>query len=192
MIQDAEEQVRIIREKLKTAQSRQKSYYDRHHREESYSLNEKAYLRVTPLKGTHRFDIKGKLAPRYIGPFRILAKCGEVAYQLELPPHLSQVHDVFHVSQLRRCFKDPIREVDHETLDLQENLSYREYPVRILNEAERSTRRQKIRFFKVQWSHHSEKEATWEREDRLRVEYPTFLPTTSESRDEILLSGGAL
>jgi len=162
MIQEAEEKVRIIREQLKTAQSRQKSYYDRHHRPESYELDEKAYLRVTPLKGTHRFGIKGKLAPRYIGPFRILAKRGKVAYQLELPPHLSQVHDVFHVSQLRRCFKDPIREVDHETLDLQENLSYREYPVRILDEAERTTRRQKIKFLKVQWSNHSEKEATWE------------------------------
>ena len=86
LIQDAEEQVRIVREKLKTAQSRQKSYYDRDHREESYNLDEKAYLRVTPLKGTQRFGIKGKLAPCYIGPFRILAKRGEVAYQLELPP----------------------------------------------------------------------------------------------------------
>src|SRR3954469_10743676 len=192
MIKEAEEQVRIVRDHLKAAQSRQKSYYDHHHREESYNLDEKAYLRVTPLKGTQRFGIKGKLAPRYIGPFRILAKLGEVSYQLELPPHLSQVHDVFHVSQLKRCFKDPIREVDHEMLDLQDNLSYREYPVRILEEAERSTRRQKIRFFKVQWSHHSEKEATWEREDRLRADYPTLFPTTSESRDKILLSGGEL
>src|SRR3954466_972366 len=103
------------------------------------ALYEKAYLWVTPLKGIHRFGIKGKLAPCYIGPFRILAKRGEVSYQLGLPPHLSQVHDVFHVSQLRRCFKDAIREVDHETLDLQENLSYRQYPVRILDEAECST-----------------------------------------------------
>ena len=177
---------------MKAAQSRQKSYYDSHHRQESYNLDEKAYLRVTPLKGTQRFGIKGKLAPRYIGPFRIVAKRGEVAYQLELPPHLSRVHDVFHVSQLRRCFKDPIREVDHETLDLQDDLSYREYPVRILDSAERVTHRQKIKFLKVQWSHHSEREATWEREDRLRAEYPSFLPTTSESRDEILLSGGEL
>lgn len=179
MIQDAEDQVRIVCGKLKTAQSRQKSYYDRHHREESYNMDEKAYLLVTPLKGAHRFGIKGKLDPRYIGPFRILAKRGEVAYQLELPPHLSQVHDVFHVSQLRRCFKDPIREVDHGKLDLQDNLSYREYSVRILDEAERSTRRQKIRFIKVQWSHHSEKEATSEREDRLRAKYPTLFPRTS-------------
>ena len=192
MIQDAEEQVRIIREKLKTAQSRQKSQYDRHHKAVTFEVDEKAYLRVTPLKGTHRFGIKGKLAPRYIGPFRILAKRGEVAYQLELPPHLSKVHDVFHVSQLRRCFLDPIREVDHETLDLQDNLSYREYPVRILDQAERTTRRRNLKFLKVQWSNHSEKEATWEREDRLRLEYPALFPTTSKSRDEILLSGGEL
>src|SRR3954462_1674503 len=98
MIKEGEEQVRIVRDQLKSAQSRQKRYYDRHHREESYNLDEKAYLRVTPLKGTQRFGIKGKLAPRYIGPFRILAKHGELAYQLELPPHLSLVHDVFHVS----------------------------------------------------------------------------------------------
>src|SRR3954468_15584581 len=109
MIKEAVEQVRIVRDQLKAAQSHQKSYYDRHHRQESYDLDEKAYLRVTTLKVTQRFGIKGKLAPRYIGPFRILAKRGQVAYQL------SQVHDVFHVSQLRRCFKDPIREVDHET-----------------------------------------------------------------------------
>ena len=98
MIQEAEEQVRIIRENLKTAQSRRKSQYDRRHKEVAYEVGDKAYLRVTPLKGTHRFGIKGKLAPRYIGPFRILAKRGEVAYQLELPPHLSRVHDVFRVS----------------------------------------------------------------------------------------------
>src|SRR4051812_2326453 len=107
MIMEAEEQVRIVRDQLKAAQSRQKSYYDRPPRQESYNLDEKAYLRVTPLKGTQRFGIKGKLAPRYIEPFRILAKRGEVSYQLELPPHLSRVHDVFHVSQLKRCLKDP-------------------------------------------------------------------------------------
>src|SRR3954468_8544376 len=192
MIKEAENQVCIVRDQLKAAQSRQKSYYDRHHRQESYNLDEKACLWVTPLKGTQRFGIKGKLAPRYIRPFRILAKRGEVAYQLELPPHISRVHDVFHVSNLTRCFKDPIREVDHGTFDLQDDLSYREYPVRIIDSVEHVTNRKKIKFLKVQWSHHSEKEATWEREDRLSAEYPSFLPQTSESRDEILLSGGEL
>ena len=75
-----------------------------------------------------------------------------------------------------RGFWHPIREVDHETLDLQDDLSYREYAIRILDSAERVTRRKKIKFLKAQWSHHSEKEATWEREDRLSVEYPSFLP----------------
>jgi hypothetical protein len=103
----------------------------------SYEIGEKAYLRVTPLKGIHRFGIKGKLAPRYVGPFPILAKRGELAYQLELPSTFPDVHDVFHVSQLKRCFKDPIHGVDHTTLDLQEDLTYREYPVLILDEAER-------------------------------------------------------
>ena len=114
-----------------------------------YQLGEKAYLQVTPMKGAHRFGIKGKLAPRYIGPFTILERRGKVAYQLELPPNLSQVHDVFHVSQLRRCFKDPIRAVDHEVLELQQDLSYKEHPVCILDQAERRTRQKAIKFLKV-------------------------------------------
>ena len=179
IIQQAEEQVHIVREHLKTAQSRQKSNYDRKHQVMVYQPGEQAYLRVTPMKGTHRFGIKGKLAPRYIGPFRILARRGEVAYQLELPPNLSQVHDVFHVSQLRRCFKDPIRAVDHEVLELRDDLSYLEYPIRILDQAERRTRQKSTKFLKVQWSNHSEDEATWEREDRLREEYPSLFQSSS-------------
>ena len=176
IMKEAEDQVRIIQESLKTAQSRQKSYYDRHHQDISYEVGDKAYLRVTPLKGVHRFGIKGKLAPRYVGPFTILSKRGKLAYQLELPSTFPDVHDVFHVSQLKRCFKDPVHGVDHEALNLQQDLTYREYPIRILDEAERKTRRQTIKFLKVQWSHHSESEATWEREDRLRSEYlPSFL-----------------
>ena len=93
---------------------------------------------------------------------------------MELPSNFPDVHDVFHVSQLRRCFKDPIRGVNHEELDLQEDLTYREKPVRILDEAERKTRNQSIKFLKIQWSNHSEDEATWERESSLRKDYPEF------------------
>ena len=89
-----------------------------------YQPGEQAYLHVTPMRGTHWFGVKGKLDPSYIGMFCILARHGEVAYRLELLPNLSQVHDVFHVSQPRCCFKDPIRAVDHEMLELQEDLSY--------------------------------------------------------------------
>src|SRR3954463_16453896 len=161
MIQEAEDQVSIIRERLKAAHSRQKTNYDRHHLDVHYEVGDQVYLRVTPLKGVHRFSIKGKLAPLYVGPFRILSKRGDFAYQFDLPSTFPEVHDVFHVSQLKRCFKDPIRGVDHETLDLQDDLTYREYPVRILDETECKTRRQTIKFLNVQWSHHSESEATW-------------------------------
>src|SRR3954466_10175184 len=132
IIQQAEDQVHVIRKHLKAAQSRQKSNYDHKHREMEYQPGEYAYLRFTPMRGTHRFSIKGKLAPRYIGPFRILSRSGPVAYLLELPPNLSQVHDFFHVSQLRRCFKDPIREVEHDMIELQQDLTYQEHPSRIL------------------------------------------------------------
>src|SRR3954467_10856147 len=179
IIQHAEDQVRVIREHLKAAQSRQKSNYDRKHNEMVYQPGEYVYLHVTPMRGTHRFGIKGKLAPRYIGPFRILSRSGPVAYHLELPPNLSQVHDVFHVSQLRRCFKDPIREVEQDMIELQQDLTYQEHPNRILDQSERKTRNKTVKFLKVQWSNHSEDEATWEREDRLREESPNLFLTTT-------------
>ena len=114
------------------------------------------------------------MAPRYVGPFTILAKRGDLSYQLELPANFPDVHDVFHVSQLRRCFKDPIHGVNHEELDIQEDLTYREHPIRVLDEAERRTRNKTTKFLKIQWSHPSEEEATWERESSLREEYPDF------------------
>src|SRR3954462_1601408 len=179
IIQHAEDQVCVIREHLKAAQPRQKSNYDRKHKEMVYQPGEYAYLCVTPMRGNHRFGIKGKLAPRYIGPFRILSGSGPVAYRLELPPNLSQVHDVFHVSQLRRCLKDPIREVEHDMIQLQQDLTYRKHPSRILDQSERRTRNKTVKLLKVQWSNHSEDEATWERKDRLRDEYPDLFPNTT-------------
>ena len=102
-----------------------------------------------------------------------------MAYRLELPSNLSQVHDVFHVSQLRCCFKDPIREVEHDMIEMQQDLTYQEHPSLILDQSECQTRNKTVKFLKVQWSNHSEDEATWEREDRLREEYPDlFLDTT--------------
>ena len=149
VIKEAEETVRIIRDNLKIAQSRQKSYYDSKHRDMIYQLGDQAYIRVTSMRGTHHFGIKGKLAPRYIGPFKVLAKHGEVAYLLELPEKLSKVHDVFHVSQLKKCFKDPGCAVDHKSIDLQEDRSYKEHPVHLLDEAECQTRNNSVKFLKV-------------------------------------------
>jgi hypothetical protein len=140
------------------------------------------YLKVSPMRGLHCFNVRGKLAPRFIGPFKILEKRGEVAYQLELSPQLSDVHGVFHVSQLKKCMCVPKEQLPMEDLGAKEELSYQEYPVKILETSERVTRNKKIRMCKMQWSHHTEEEATWEREEELKVEYPSFFSDPSESR----------
>jgi hypothetical protein len=127
---------------------------------------------VSPIRAVRRFGVKGKLAPRYVGPYQILARRGEVAYQLSLPEGLSAVHDVFHVSQLKKCLRVPEEQLPVEGLEVQEDLTYIEKPTQILETADRVTRRKTIRMCKVRWSHHSEEEATWEREDDLMAKYP--------------------
>jgi hypothetical protein len=110
-----------------------------------------------------------------------LEKRGEVAYQLELPPQLSDVHDVFHVSQLKKCLHVPKEQIPMGDLDAKEDLSYQEHHVRILKTSERVTRNKRIKMCKVQWSHHTEDEATWEREEELKIEFPSFFSDPSES-----------
>jgi hypothetical protein len=139
ILQGAEKQVRMVRENLHVAQSRQKSYADHRRRELSFEVGDFVYLKVSPMSGLHCFKVRGKLTPRFIGPFKILEKRGEVAYQLELPPQLSDVHDVFHVCQLKKCLHVPEEEVPLENLDAKEDLSYQEYPVKILQTSERVT-----------------------------------------------------
>jgi hypothetical protein len=163
-------------------QSRQKSYVDHKRRELSFEVGDFVYLRVSPMRGLRHFKLRGKLAPRFIGPFKILEKRGEVAYQLELPPQLSDVHDVFHVFQLKKCLCVPEEQLPMEDLDAKEDISYQVYPVKILETLERVTRNKKIRMCKVQWSHHTKEEATWEREEELKAEFPSFFSDPSESR----------
>jgi hypothetical protein len=123
------------------------------------------------MRGLHHFNIRGKLTPRYIGPFKILEQKGEVAYQLELPPQLSDVHDVFHVSQLRKCLRVLKEQMPLEELTVGENLTYQEYSVKILDTSDKVTRNNRYKMCKVQWSNHTEEEVTWEKEDHLKVEF---------------------
>jgi hypothetical protein len=111
-----------------------------------------------------------------IGPYLITARLGEVAYQLELPEGLADVHNVFHVSQLKKCLRVPEEQVPLGNIELEKNLTYKERPIKVLEEAERQTRRKTFKFYKVQWSNYSEDEATWEQEDSLRAEFPELLP----------------
>jgi hypothetical protein len=102
---ETEENIRMVQENLKTAQSRQRSYTDTRRRELSFEVEDYVYLKVSLIRGTKRFGVKGKLLPRYIGSYQIQARRGEVAYQLSLPENLSAVHDVFHVSQIKKCLR---------------------------------------------------------------------------------------
>jgi hypothetical protein len=181
ILRDAEEQVQTIRQNLKAAQSRQKSYADTRRRDLEFKIGDYVYLKVSPMRGVKRFSVKGKLSPRYVGPFKIMDRRGEVAYQLELPENLSGVHNVFHVSQLKKCLRVPEEQLPLEELDLNGDLTYTEYPIKILGVAERITRNKIIRMCKVQWNRHSEDEATWERKEDLKLEYP-HLFESSESR----------
>jgi hypothetical protein len=109
---------------LKTAQSRQKSYADNRRRELIFEAGDFVYLKVSPMRGMKRFKVKGKLSPRYTGPFKILERKGEVAYQLEPPDSLSDVHDVFHMSQLKKCLRVPEKQLLMEELNVNEDLTY--------------------------------------------------------------------
>jgi hypothetical protein len=134
------------------------------------------------MRGLCHFKVRGKLTLRFIGPFKILERRGEVAYQLELPPQLSDVHDVFHISQFKKCLRVPEEQLPMEDLDAKEDLSYQEYPIKILQTSERVTRNKRIKMCMVQWSHHTEEQATWEREEELKAEFPSFFSDPSESR----------
>ena len=107
-----------------------------------------------------------------------------MAYKLDLPKELSDVHDVFHVSQLRKCVSNPEKHISHEVIDVQPYLNYRERPVKILEESERRTRQKTTKIFKVQWSNHTKDEATWEREDFLQAEYPYLFEDQQKSRGQ--------
>ncbi|WVZ53383.1 hypothetical protein U9M48_004334 [Paspalum notatum var. saurae] len=156
IIEDAERQVRMIRENLRIFQTTQKSYADHRRRDLEFAMGDYVYLKVSPIHGL----LKEKLAPRYIGPFKIIDRNGEVAYQLELPDRLSGVHDVFHVPQLKKCLRVPEEQLQGDDLNMQDDLTYMEYPVQILETAERTTRNRVIKMFKVKWSHHTVEEAT--------------------------------
>jgi hypothetical protein len=150
----------MVRENLKAAQSRQRSYADTRRRELSFEEGDYVHLKVSPIRGTKRFGVKGKLAPRYISLYQIQARHGEVAYQLNLPENLSAVHDVFHVSQLKKCLRVLEEQLPTEDLEVQEDLTYIEKPTQILETSDQVTRRNTIRMCKVKWGHQSEEEAT--------------------------------
>jgi hypothetical protein len=205
LVKDAEERVQVIRENLKMAQMRQKSYHDKGTAPRHFEVGDYVYLKVSPTKGVQRVGVKGKLAPRYIGPYEVIEVCGPVAYRIQLPERFSVVHNVFYVTQLKKGMPVPENEVITEANAwIEPDFSLIEHPLRVLDQKERKTRRQTVRMYKIQWSHHTEEEATCETEDYLNTKYPGFLRSRNreffspsfryliESRDEIPFKRGRL
>jgi hypothetical protein len=158
----------------------QKSYADHRRRNLSFEVGDFMYLKVSSMRGLRHFKIRGKLAPRYIGPLKILEQRGEVAYQLELPPQLSDVYDVFHVSQLRKCLRVSKEQIPLEELIVGEDLTYQEYPVKILDTSKKVTQNNRYKMCKVQWSNHTKEEATWEK-DQLKTKFVDIFSILSKS-----------
>ena len=113
------------------------------------------------MRGVHLFGVHGKLAPLFVGPYKVLAQCGSAVYRIQLLDILSAVHNIFHVSQIKKCLRVSYEAVEVEGLPLQPDLSYIEHPVKILDEKERVTRNSVVKFYKVQWQNYSEDETTW-------------------------------
>ncbi|XP_073057205.1 uncharacterized protein [Primulina eburnea] len=174
LVQQMVDVVALIRQRMKTAQSRQTSYANVRRRPLEFNVGDHVFVKIAPLKGVMRFGKKGKLSPRYIGPFEVLDRIGERAYRLALPPDLDRVHNVFHVSMLRKYLSNPSHVLRHEALDLLTNLSYEEMLVQIIDRKVKVLRNKEIGFVKVLWRNHVIEEATWEPEEEMRQRYPVL------------------
>ena len=172
LIRDTFEKVSLIRQRLLTAQNRHKSYVDVRRRPLEFEIGDHVFLKVMPKRGVVRFGKHRKLLSRFIGPFEILERIGTVAYRLALPPSMSGVHEVFHVSMLRKYTPDPAHVVDWGQIEVDKDGTFEEGPVCILDSRNQVLRCKTVRLVRVLWRHYGVEESTWEREDTMRATYP--------------------
>ncbi|GKD31314.1 putative reverse transcriptase domain-containing protein [Tanacetum coccineum] len=184
IVQETTEKIVQIKERLKTARSRQKSYADKRRKPLEFQVGDRVLLKVSPWKGVVRFGKKGKLAPRYVGPFEIVERVGPVAYRLKLPQELSCVHDTFHVSNLKKCLAEPDVQVPLDEIEIDENLCFVEEPIEIVERDVKKLKRRRIPLVKVRWNSRQGAEYTWEHEDQFRMKYPHLF-------SELVLSSSA-
>ncbi|CAN6685973.1 unnamed protein product [Malus baccata var. baccata] len=172
IVDETTQNMQVIKSNLKAAEDRQKSLADRLATDRVYDVGDWVFLKLSPWRGVVRFGKRGKLSPRYIGPYEITERIGEVAYRLEFPSELSKVHNVFHVSMLRHYIYDPSHVIPLQSLEINLDLTYDEEPVTILDWKDKVLRNKTVSLVKVLWRNHSVEEATWETEDRMREMYP--------------------
>ncbi|GJV08178.1 putative reverse transcriptase domain-containing protein [Tanacetum coccineum] len=172
LIQETTEKIVLIKQRMQAAQDRQNSYADRKRKLMEFEVGDKVMLKDSPWKGVVRFVKRGKLNPRYVGPFKVLAKVGKVAYKLELPQELSRVHHTFHVSNLKKCYTDEPLVMPLEGIHVDDKLQFVEEPVEIMEREIKRLKRSRIPLVKVRWNSRRGPEFTWEREDSFKQKYP--------------------
>ena len=177
LVQQTQEKVDLIRQRLVAAQDRQRKYADQNRRDMEFTTGDLVLLKVSPWKGVMRFGKKGKLSPRFIGPFKILKRVGKVAYELALPPNLQHIHNVFHVSMLRKYHLDASHIIEYELMEIQTDLSYEEQHVEIIDRKEQILRNKTIPLVRVLWRNQKVEESTWELETKMREKYPHLSPS---------------
>ncbi|GJX00316.1 putative reverse transcriptase domain-containing protein [Tanacetum coccineum] len=174
IVQETTEKIVQIKQRMQAARDQQKSYTDLKRKPMEFQVGDKVMLKVSPWKGVVRFGKRGKLNPRYVGPFKVLEKVGSVAYKLELPEELSRVHNTFHVSNLKKCHADEPLAVPLDGLHFDDKLQFVEEPVEIIDQS-------RIPLVKVRWNSRRGPEFTWEREDQFRKKYPHLFTKTAPS-----------
>src|ERR1044072_2140201 len=172
IVQQTSEKINMIQEKMRASQSRQKSYHDKRRKDLEFSEGEHVFMRVTSMTGIGRALKSKKLTPRFIGPFQITKKVGRVAYQIALPPSLANLHDVFHVSQLRKYIVDPSHEIQVDDIHVRDNLTVEALHARIEDRKLKQLRGKEMALVKVAWGGSAGGNVTWELESQMKDSYP--------------------
>ncbi|GJR64550.1 putative reverse transcriptase domain-containing protein [Tanacetum coccineum] len=172
LVRETTEKIVQIKNRLLTARSRQKSYADLKRRLTEFEVGDKVMLKVSPWKGVIRFGKRGKLSPRFVGPFKVIERIGPVTYKLEFPNKLHGIHNTFHVSNLKRCFVNDDVVIPLDEVQLDDKLHFVEEPVKIMDRELKRLKQSRIPIVKVRWNSRRGPEFTWEREDFFRSKYP--------------------
>ncbi|GJS35708.1 putative reverse transcriptase domain-containing protein [Tanacetum coccineum] len=180
-IQETTKKIILIKQRIQAARDRQKSYADLKRKPMEFEVGDRVMLKVSPWKGVVRFGKRGKLNPRYVGPFKVLAKVGKVAYRLELPQKLSRVHHTFHVSNLKKCYADEPLVMSLEGIYVDDKLQFVEEPVKIIEREIKRLKRSQIPLVKVRWNSRRGPEFTWERKDSFKQKYPQLFTNRASS-----------